>query len=192
MKLKNRAETAVTIILAGVCLVLIIRLMVRVRAVGAAAPATVTPISTARPAASLKQRGLRRVAEALPEGPFLNVDLYQQLQAHPLPAPDRDPFAFAPTPEQIQAAGKAREAAGTARNGPAAPPAPPPLPFAAVGYSQTAAGQLEAYLAGNQTVYAVREGGQLENRYRVVKITPAMIEISDELLGRTAELPFPQ
>jgi len=190
MKSKNRAENVASLILAVVCAALIIRLMVRVRAVGATAPAPAL-VSMAGPAPlrSLNPHGLRRVADVLPEGPFLNVDLYQQLQAQPMPAPDRDPFAFPQAPQQMQAAATAKEAAETMRGAPAAPPSPP---FTAIGYSQAAGGELEAYLAGEQRVYAVREGDQLENRYRVMKITPAMIEIRDESLDRTAELPIPQ
>ncbi len=189
MKLNKHAENVATIILAAVCLVLIVRLMVRVRAVGATAA---VPVARLMPSRSLIPRGRRQLAEVLPEGPFLNVDLYQQLQAQPMPAPDRDPFAFTPTPEQLQATSKAREAVEAAGSAPAAPLAPPPPPFTAVGYSQTLGGQLEAYLSGEQRVYAVREGDQFDKRYWVVKITPLMIEIRDETLGRTAELPFPQ
>ncbi|MGH9356101.1 MAG: hypothetical protein ACRD10_08225, partial [Terriglobia bacterium] len=152
----------------------------------APSPASITARSPGQGA-----RGLRRVAEAsLPQSPFLNISLYQQVQAQGELAADRDPFAFEPTQQQIQAAA-AKAAVGTLRSGPVAPPAPPPLPFTAVGYSQTPSGQFEAFLAGDEKVYAVREGGQLDNRYRVVKITPAMIELNDESLGRTAELPFP-
>lgn len=201
MKLKNHAETVTTIILALVCLVLIIRLTVRVRDVGATAPVSSRTVVSPRPPSSMtpparsfgqSPRELRRVAEAsLPQSPFLNIDLYQQVQTQPEVAADRDPFAFEPTQQQIQAAA-AKSAAQKLPNDPVAPPAPPPLPFTAIGYSQTASGQFEAYLAGNEKVYMVREGGRLDNRYRVMKITPAMIELSDESLGRTAELPFPQ
>jgi|SRR5579875_3355685 len=188
MKLNKHAENIATIILAVVCMVLIVRLMVRVRAVGATAA---VPAARTMPSRSLTPRGRRRLAAVLPEGPFLNVDLYQQLQAQPMPAPDRDPFAFPPTPEQVQAASKARQSVQAAGSAPATPVLPP-LPFTAVGYSQTSGGQLEAYLSGEQRVYAVREGDQFDKRYLVVKITPLMIEIRDETLGRTAELPFPQ
>ena len=199
MKPNHRAETTTTIILAIVCLVLIIRLTVRVRAVGATAPvpsnppgSTASPATMTAPSPGQRPRGPRRVAEAsLPESPFLNISLYQEVQAQGELAADRDPFAFEPTQQQIQAA-EAKSAAVNLRNNPVAPPAPPPLPFTAVGYSQTASGQFEAYLAGDEKVYAVREGSQLDSRYRVAKITPAMIELNDESLGRTAELPFPK
>ncbi|MGH9358007.1 MAG: hypothetical protein ACRD4Q_01465 [Candidatus Acidiferrales bacterium] len=184
MKLKNHAGDIATIVLAGVCVVLIIRLLVRVNAVAATAvPAQ--PIQSGDLAAS----ALHRPPKADPEGPFLNVDLYQQLEDQSLPAPERDPFTFAPTPEEIQAASRAREPVEATGGAPAAPPLPP---FTAVGYSQAASGQLQAYLSGDQRVWVVHQGDQFDKKYAVVKITPAMIEIRDESLERTSELPIPQ
>lgn len=189
MKSKNRIENISTLVLAGVCAALIIRLLVRVNGVGA----TASPTAMAQPLQRASQREglvvtrLRQLPK--PEIPVLNVDLYQQLQDQSLPAPGRDPFAFAPTPQQVQAASRAVNAGSNAS---ATPPAPPPPPFTVVGYSQAADGQLEAYLSGDQQVWAVHEGDQFDKTYSIVKITPAMIEIRDESLDRVSQLPIPQ
>lgn len=188
-------ETAATIGLGVVCAALIFHLIVRVRDVHAGAP----------PAPIRNERSLeRRVApahansipggesDAFPKGPVLNLALYREGQSESLRPPDRDPFSFPPTPRQLQQNSRQRAARAAEAVAVAAPPPPPPIPFQAVGYSIKAQGTLEAYLADSQRVYVVHEGDKFDKSYRVVMITPAMIEIEDESLRRTVEIPFPQ
>jgi hypothetical protein len=191
MKQKKRLETTVTILLGLVCVALFLRLAFRMRAVDAVAADQTPP--RARPEVS-RVRVIPRTpaTQALPESPALNLVAYQALESTPLTAPDRDPFSFAPTPQQIQASLRARQAAEVANAAPPGPPPPPPVPFKAVGYSVKDQGPMEAYLADQQQVYVVHEGDVFDKTYRVLKITPAMIEIEDESFHHTAELPFPE
>ncbi|MGH9401230.1 MAG: hypothetical protein ACRD2P_03880 [Terriglobia bacterium] len=189
--MKNkRLETAATVILAAVCAALIFRLAVRVRSVhaGGGAPQT-APLNRA----PLNRAAIRvqRDPAAFPDTPALNVALYQQLQSQPVTPPDRDPFSFEPTPQEAEQAARER-AAGQAAAGPPAPPPPPPLPFKTVGYSVKSEGQIEAYISSPDQIYALHEGEAFDKDYRVVKITPALIEIEDDLYHRAVELPFPQ
>lgn len=190
--MKNkRLETGATVILAVVCAVLIFRLAVRVRSVHAG--------GRAPQAMPLSRTGLGRVAiparprpAAFADSPVLNVVLYQQLQSQSVTPPDRDPFSFEPTPQQAEQAVRERALAQSASAGHAAPPPPPPLPFKTVGYSVTAQGQIEAYISSADQIYALHEGEAFDKDYRVVRITPALIEIEDDLYHRAVELPFPQ
>lgn len=192
MKRKKQLETAATIVLAIVCVMLFLRLALRVRAVNAGAPPESQPASVRRTTRPVPDSTLRRSTQAFPESPALNVMLYQEVQSQPLNPPDRDPFSFTPTPQQIQQSLRARQASEAARAAPAGPPPPPPVPFKAVGYSVRAQSPMEAYLADTQQVYVVHEGEEFDKNYRVIKITPAMIEIEDESSHQTAQLPFPQ
>ncbi|MGH9398115.1 MAG: hypothetical protein ACRD18_14845 [Terriglobia bacterium] len=201
---KKPLETAATIVLGVVCAGLIFHLAIRVRDVHAGAPPISTPDvrsprHTVTDASSRDVRTVRAAsvasagrADSNPKGPVLNLALYQELQSQALHTPDRDPFSFEPTPQQLQQARRARDVQIAASAAAPGPPPPPPIPFQAVGYSVKAQGQLEAYLADTQQVYVVHMGGEFDKRYRVVMITPAMIEIEDESLHRTVELPFPQ
>lgn len=188
--MKNKSlETTATVILAALCAALIFRLAVRVRSVHAGGP----------PAARLVRNlphhltSLGHKAAAFPESPVLNLALYQQLQSQTVASPDRDPFSFLPTPQQQaeQARSEQASAQGLAR-APAGPPPAPPLPFTAVGYSMTPQGQIEAFLSSPDQIYAVRAGDAFAKVYRVVRITPAMIEIEDDAYHRAVELPFSQ
>lgn len=189
--MKGRYETPVTIALAVVCAVLVLRLVLRVHDVSAR---TELPVKLAAPPSSGASiaTGPRRLAqEAFPQAPALNVDLYESIQNQSFAAPARDPFALTPTPQQALQSLKARQAAAARSNAPPAPPPPPPVPFQALGFSQSLQGQLEAYLATSDQIFVVHQGDAFDKSYRVLKITPGMIEIEDDLLHRTIGLPFP-
>lgn len=191
--MKNkRLETAATVILAAVCAALIFHLVIRVRSVHAGGPSPETaPLHRTAAARVVLPRASR--AAAFPDSPVLNVALYQQLQSATVNPPERDPFSFAPTPQQIEQAGRERAPSGSAAAAAAAgPPPPPPLPFKTVGYSVNAQGEIEAYISSEDQVYALQEGESFDKVYRVVRITPAMIEIEDDAYHRSVELPFPQ
>lgn len=197
---KKQLETGATVILAIVCAGLIFHLVVRVRDVHAGAPPAAAQ-NAYRPVARVLANGVRATRRTQlapdPHDPRLEVDLYDQLQSRTLGALDRDPFSFEAAPG---APGRiARSGSGpSARSGaaaaevPAGPPPPPPIPFQPVGYTVNEAGVFEAYLADSKQVYAVHAGDQFDKAYRVVTITPTMIEIQDEAHNRTVEMPFAQ
>lgn len=190
---KKPLETVATVVLAVMCAGLIFHLAVRVRDVHAGAPAAAVPEARgpiARLQATTYPEARPAAAPDDPEGPALDVALYTRLQSRTLPPPDRDPFSFEPTAAQV--ANARQTAAARAIAAPSGPPPPPPLPFEAVGFTVNAEGRFEAYLADNQQVYVVHAGDEFDKNYRVISITPAMIEIQDESGNRTVELPFPQ
>lgn len=190
--MKNkRLETLATVVLAVVCAVLIFHLVVRVRSVHAGGPAPqAMPLHRSATVHSISSRTSRPAAFA--DSPVLNMALYQELQSQSITPPDRDPFSFAPTPQQVEQANRQRAASAGAAAAPTGPPPPPPLPFKTVGYSVTAQGQIEAFVSSEDQVYALQEGQSFDKVYRVVRITPAMIEIEDDAYHRSVELPFPQ
>ncbi|MGH9327782.1 MAG: hypothetical protein ACRD2B_14025 [Terriglobia bacterium] len=188
MKRKRRFETPATVGLGVVCAVLFLRLAVRVRGVNARAEQPVlvpSRLRVSRRAATVNHAG---APEAFPDGPMLDVALYNRGVSRPLNFPGRDPFAFEPTPQQVERSLRAKAAAVAQHN---TPPPPPPLPFQAMGFSEGVEGNLQAYLADNQRIYVVHQGQTFDKNYSVLRITPGMIEIRDELLNRTIELPFP-
>lgn len=192
MKRKKQWETAATVVLALVCAFLFLRLALRVRDVSASARPEIQSASARRTAHPVQTAMLRPAAQAFPESPALNVALYEEVQSQTLRPPERDPFSFTPTPQQIQQSIRARQALNASPAAPAGPPPPPPMPFKTVGYSVKAAGSIEAYLADSQQVYVVHEGEEFDKTYRVISITPAMIRIEDESSHQAAEIPFPQ
>jgi hypothetical protein len=192
MKRKNHLEVAATIVLGVICTLLILRLIVRVRSVSAGTTGGVA--SSPLPAPVIRRfarlTALPQKDSTLSGSPVLNVQLFDQLQQQPMATPDRDPFSFAPTAEQVQELKRQKEQVNANRV--TGPPPPPPVPLKALGYVQDAAGQLQAYLTDSDSVYAVREGEKFDKVYRVLKITPAFVEIEDQTLNLRAQLAIPQ
>lgn len=188
MKQKKPFEIAAIIGLGVVCAFLILRLAVQVRSVHAGPRGGVAAVR-------LPLTPVKTVVDTLaprpnepPDGPILNVALFDRLQAQTIAAPDRDPFAFAPTPQQLQQRARAQ----AAQTRPLGPPPPPPVPLKALGYIQDPQGLLQAYLTDSGDIYAVHEGEKFDKVYRVLKITPAFVEVEDESLNLRAQLAIPQ
>jgi hypothetical protein len=193
MKRNNRLEVVATLVLAAICTFLILRLIVRVRSVSAG---TSGGMPVARPQMIRSRRifnVLPQKVSAFPDGPVLNVALFDRLQEQTLAVPDRDPFSFAPTAQQVQQAQQLeQEKQKGKQNRVSGPPPPPPVPLKALGYVQDARGQFQAYLTDSDSIYAVHEGEKFDKVYRVLKITPAFVEIEDQSLNLRAQLAVPQ
>ncbi len=173
---------------------------------------------TSAPASPSADSSAARAASSLASSPVpigtsaaeLHLDELAQLNERPLPDFQRNPFQYGPTPQEIKAQQQAEELAKNPPP-PVAPP-PPPVPFAAIGYQQSAAGQRTAYLcvmgagaatpgtpaapgghcAEDQAPYAVREGQEFGQHFKVLRITDSMVEVEDESYHQTVQLPFPQ
>jgi hypothetical protein len=192
MKQNNHREVVATLVLAVICTFLILRLIVRVRSVSAG---TSGAVALARPQVVRSPGILSALPQkdsAFPAGPVLNVALFDRLQEQSLAVPDRDPFSFAPTPQQLQAQQPEQEKQKGRQSRLSGPPPPPPVPLKALGYVQDGQGQFQAYLMDSDNVYAVREGDKFDKVYRVLKITPAFVEIEDQSLNLRAQLAIPQ
>jgi hypothetical protein len=190
MKEKSRFEVGATIALGVLCTFLILRLIVRVRSVSAGASRLAPARRQVVQRAARLLDPVRRGPSAYPDTPVLNVALFDRMQAQPFAAPDRDPFSFAPTPQEAERLEQQRKQA--AQNRPAGPPPPPPVPLKALGYVQDSQGKFQAYLTDSENIYAVREGEKFDKVYQVLKITPAYVEVEDGSLNLRAQLAIPQ
>ncbi len=190
-KMSSR-ETWGSIGLGMLCVFLLARLVVNSAAVSAKnqSPAIV-PRSGVRHISPSRAGIARKTESEFPKTPVLQMDLLKQEDAQPLEALDRNPFQFAPTPAQVQAmAQKAMAAGGQA--GPPPPPVAPPVPYKALGYSENERGQIQAYLTDDEDIFVVHEGDELGKHYKVLKITPNLVEVQDEAFNQTSQLLFPQ
>jgi hypothetical protein len=183
MKEKLNARALATVGLVALCGFLVVRLIVATAHVGAGAHSL--PLAAVRPAPA-RSGGAGDGMGAY--DPRLHLDELARLSRRPLPRLDRDPFQFEPTPEQVQA----RNAAEAKANQPPAPPPLPPVPLKAVGFDQDDHGRYSACLVDDQEeTFVVHEGEEFDKRFRVLRITPAMVEIQDETYHQTVQLPFP-
>jgi hypothetical protein len=127
-----------------------------------------------------------RVADELARyDPAVRLDLLKELQSRPLPKMARNPFEFGAKPAP---ATEPQPAALAPAQAP--PPAAPPLK--AVGYTEKAAGVREAIISDDQEIYIVHEGETFAKRFRVLKISPSVVEVDDDTTHQTIRLPIPQ
>jgi hypothetical protein len=167
--------------LAIVCLILVVNLIFRdSQRTPPAKPAT-APAPPARGAAT------RAADELARYDPAVRMDEFKEIQGRAPVRLNRNPFEFvareaAPSPQQT--------AAGSAAT-PAPPPAPPPPPaLKAVGYSEKGGGIREAIVTFQDELFVVHEGEVFAKRFRVTKLSPVQIEVSDETTQQTIRLPI--
>lgn len=127
---------------------------------------------------------------ASPTGVLLRLDTLKEIHERPLPELTRNPFEFGPTPQEIQNAERQKQQ--NEHPTPPPPPPPPPVPFKAMGFQQDTKGQRVAYLSDEQETYIVHEGQEFGQRFKVLKITEASVEVQDETYHQIVQLPYPQ
>lgn len=192
MKANDRAKTWLSFVLGLMCLGLFLRLVFMSNTVRAGSRSSRLASALPHGPRHAQRRSHSSDADSFPSGPVLRLSALTETQSRPLPALDRDPFHYAPTPEQVKQAAARRAASEAAKNAPPLPPAPPPVPFKALGYSEKTNGALEAYLSDDEQIYVVHVGDELAKKFKVVRITPVAVEIQDETYHQTSELPLPQ
>ena len=189
-KMSSR-QTWATIGLGALCVFLVARLAVDSVSVSAKNPTPEVRPSAPQPAVHARQNAARKVDSGFPQTPVLRLDLLNQESGEPLVALDRNPFEFAPTPAQVRQA-MARKATAGSPAGPPPPPVAPPVPYKALGYSENARGQFQAYLTDDKDIFVVHEGDELGQHYKILKITPNLVEVQDEGFNQQSQLLFPQ
>lgn len=176
----------------GVMVVIVVAVVRLVLAIGGGS----ISVSSAPPVKAESERVHRgevspvTAASPSPNGALLRLDTLKDIDERPLPELTRNPFEFGPTPQQIADAKRQQDIA--AHPPPPPPPPPPPVPFKAMGYQQDTKGQRVAYLSDDQETYIVREGQEFGQRFRVMKITDASVEVQDETYHQVVQLPYPQ
>jgi hypothetical protein len=192
MKLSTKREKWMAGVLGALCLGLLVNLALRSSGfVRAVAPHSVA----SRASAASPQNTASSVDGLAQYDPEVRLDVLDDLDSRDLPEIDRNPFQFGLTPEEK----KAQEQPATTPT-PPPPPAPPPPTVKAMGYSELG-GVRKAILcdtagsdkcADDAETYQVKEGENFANKYKVISITPTLVEIEDESSHQKVELPFPQ
>jgi hypothetical protein len=182
-KPKARLDRWVSAALGLLCLFLLAYL-VRHSGVWAQAPA---PPSKPGGALSASARGQGRRDELAQFDPVVKLELLNELQSRPAPHFSRNPFEY-PAPKLPPA-----PPVVTTPTPPATPVPPPPPPLKALGFMEKAGGVREATLTDEaDNIYVVHENETFATRYKVLKITPTVIEIEDTTTQQTLQLPVPE
>lgn len=191
-KMSSR-ETWASIGLGALCVFLLGRLVVNSVAVSAKNQSPeVSQQSAQRHIIRSALKPARKAESEFPKTPVLRVDLLKEEDGQPLEAMDRNPFQFPPTPAQVRQALAQKAMAAGGEAGPPPPPVAPPIPYKALGYSENDRGQFQAYLTDDKDIFVVHEGDELGKHYKIMKITPNLVEVQDEAFNQRSQLLFPQ
>lgn len=120
--------------------------------------------------------------------PLVRLSLVKEIEGRSLPDIARNPFDFAPLPPPKPGKGGGAGASAASTG----PPPPPPIPLKAFGYSVDVEGRRQAYLEDAESVYVVSKGSVVSKRFKVLDITPVMVEVQDASSGQKAEIPIPR
>jgi hypothetical protein len=184
MKRSSRLEKWATGFLGLVSLVLIVNLILRsgVRA-GASRPSTATTSHT--PAARSKaSESPKESDDLLRYDPTVHLDALKEIRERSLPDLERNPFEF--PPQRV-----AEPEVGPAGPAPApVAPQPPRVALKALGYTEKAGGVREAIITDDEQVFIVHEGETFARKFRVLKISPSVVELDDETTHQSIRLPI--
>jgi hypothetical protein len=177
--------------LAGLCVFLVFRLVSEIIGNPAPAAGAETTVSTPSPKpAQIPQSAPKKGTALRIADSTLQLQSLDEYVPKPLPDIDRNPFDFG-APPLTPAQKAARAAAGgamTASSG----PAPPKISLRAIGYSEKPGVGPEAYLTDADDVFIVHKGDVVSRQYKVIRITPSIVEVQDGASGEKVQLPIPQ
>jgi hypothetical protein len=201
MKVSGQYEKWGVAVLGAVSLALIAHLVFQFKRgpLAVARPIGKTPTHTkAKPLPDAKgTAGKQKGTDELSRyDPYVNVELVKELESRPLPELTRNPFDFVSAPRPSVPAPTATAAA------PPPPPPPPPVTLKVMGYTEGKGGADEAMVelcatscevsSPDDQVFVVHAGDSVGTRYKIVKITPTVINVEDATLHQTVDLPVPQ
>ncbi|MGH9430582.1 MAG: hypothetical protein ACRD3T_03485 [Terriglobia bacterium] len=190
-KMSSR-QTWASIGLGALCVFLVARLVVDTVSVSAKSQSPeIPPRSAQQRRVHTSPKTTRKTEREFPQTPVLRLDLLKLEDGQTMVALDRNPFQFAPTPAQMREA-RAQKDMAAGGGQPAPPLVAPPVPYKALGYSENEHGQFQAYLTDDKDIFVVHEGDDLGRHYKILKITPNLVEVRDESFNQTSQLLFPQ
>ena len=179
---KGKTEKWITAGLGVMALVLVVNLIFRgkpsatpPKGIGPASTAAARPNNTSAPSDELTRFD-----------PALQLDEFKAIQKRPASSLRRNPFEFVTREVAVAPPPVGTTPAPTAQ----APAPPPPPPLKAVGYSQSGGGAGEAFVTLQDELFVVHEGESFGKRFRVNKLTPAMVEVFDETTQQIIRLPI--
>ena len=191
--LDNKRNVAILVVLLLVLIPTILYFVKSVFVGGSATPATPTPAATATPAPG-RTGGEGHAAQKIPSLAKLDPTLHPEVMAGAeslvYSGSGRNIFSMNSAPVKIE------KPMGPVRPqqvamAPQGPPPPPPIDLKFFGY-ESQGGAKKALLLHNDDVFIASEGDVVDHQYKVIKINPLSIQVTDLLYNNTQTLPLSQ
>ncbi len=193
--LENKRNVAILIVLLAVmacCIVYFVRSVF-----GGGSPPPPAAEQQAPATSSANSGGAGPAAEKIPAlaslDPTLHPELMAGAESFVYTGDGRNIFSMSSAPVQKieQVKGPVRPTNMTAANVHAGPPPPPPIDLTFFGY-EAENGSKQAFLLHSGDVFIAKEGDVVDHHYKVLKINPLSIMVTDLLYNDTQTLPLVQ
>jgi hypothetical protein len=183
---ENRKKAALAAGLGLVVLILLVRFVIS-QFIGDGAPAT--PVAaTAPPPATGSTREAPKVAHTTNLDPTLHFELLEQTESLLYGGKGRNIFSLASL--QVAAVTPVEPARPEVVTPPAptGPPPPPPVDLKFYGVTSEQGGKKQVFLLHGDDVFIASEGDVVDHRYKIAKILPFSVQVTDIPYNNTQTL----
>jgi hypothetical protein len=154
-------------------------------------PAPVTPTATKKTGQRTKTAPKKKASAPSSLDPELRYDWLRASEDTKYEGKGRNIFsAQAPPPEPIAPANTDTQEQADA--GPPPPPPPPPINLKFFGFASKPGESKKVFLSQGEDVFIASEGDTVNRRYKVVRISPASVEIEDQMNNNHQNIPLTQ
>ena len=194
----NKRNVAILVALLAVLVVCIWYFVSKVVVGGSPAPVASAPAqpaeTTVLQTAASEENGpaAKKVISLESLDPTLHPELMAGAESLEYSGDGRNIFSMTSAPPKIE------KVSGPVRNTPqptvvaqTGPPPPPPIDLTFFGY-EAAGGAKKAFLLHGDDVFIASEGDVVDHHYKVLKINPLSIQVTDLLYNNTQTLPLTQ
>jgi hypothetical protein len=192
--LENKRNVIILTVLVVVLIPVIVYFVKSVFVGGSTPPAQPTPAASTQPELSTAGPGEHK-ATKLPSlaklDPTLHPELMAGAEALEYNGSGRNIFSMNSAPAKIEAPLGPVRPKQVIAEGPKGPPPPPPIDLKFFGYEANG-GTKKAFLLHNDDVFIASEGDVVDHHYRIIKINPLSIQVTDLLYNNTQTLPLSQ
>jgi hypothetical protein len=191
--LENKRNVAVLVVLLVVMAGCVFYFVKTMFLTGGPPPQTAETATAAQPATA---GGMGHAAQKVPSlanlDPTLHPELMAGAESLEYTGNGRNIFSMSSAPEKIEAVkGPIRPNQIVAAKGPVGPPQPPAIDLKFFGY-EAAGGARKAFLLHGDDVFIAMEGDVVDHHYKILKISPLSIQVTDLLYNHTQTLPLIQ
>jgi len=188
---EDKKKVIVVAVLGVAVLVLLVRMLIQIFGGSSAEPAQPSTAAS-RPASSTgSTKTAAKAASITNLDPTLHPELMAGAESLEYSGRGRNIFSMTSAPVVMEAVKGPIRPVAPIPTGPVGPPPPPPIDLKFFGYSAQGANR-KAFLLHGDDVFIASEGDVVDHHFKVLKINPFSLQVTDLLYSNTQTLPLIQ